>query len=127
MKPKKSRIIDPSKLTGNFSIDAKVKTLFIRADCDECFKWECVATYEDDLKSRDFTVDYFECGKCGKIVCEICARDDGGEQLSCPQCGRKKLYRLTPKKIVDKHKKIVKTYGYIPKHESKIIDEEWVT
>ena len=103
MNPKKSRLVEPSKLAGRFSIDKSVKTFFIRADCDKCFRWECVASYKDDIKDRNFTVDYYECLNCDKIICEMCATEMKDKKFTCPFCGRKKLHRLTPQKIIDCH------------------------
>ena len=103
MKPRKRKIVDPEKLSGKFKIDKDVKTFFIRADCDKCFKWECVASYAEDVSGRDFTVDYFECMSCEKIICEVCVDNKPDGDHPCPLCGKKKLHRITPEKILECH------------------------
>lgn len=109
MKPKKSRMVDVSKLSGKFKINPDVKTFFIRADCDKCFKWECIASYKEGLDNRDFTADYYECTNCNKIICEVCIEGEKDENPPCPFCGRRKLHRLTPKKILDCHTCIIES------------------
>jgi hypothetical protein len=103
MKPRKSRLVDVSKLSGRFRINPDVKTFLIRADCDKCFKWECVTSYADDVKDRDFTADYYECLSCDKIICEVCAKESPKKDPRCPFCGKGKLHRLTPQKILECH------------------------
>jgi len=105
MKSKKSRLVDVDKLSGRFSVNPDVKTFFIRADCDKCFKWECLASYGQDVEERDFTVDYYECLSCDKIICDVCAKEHAtpGREMVCPFCGKKKLHRLTPAKILECH------------------------
>lgn len=99
----KSRFVEVGRLSKNFGIDEGVKTFFIRADCDKCFKWECVASYGGDVKDRDFTVDYFECLSCDKIVCDVCLGEQPEAKKICPFCGNRELKRLTPKRILECH------------------------
>lgn len=90
----------PLERVAEFRIDPEVKTFFIRVNCESCFKWECVSCYEEDVKKRDFNLTFFECEKCGRIVCGICLKDrQGKEDVECPFCGHKGLEKITPSSI----------------------------
>ncbi|MFC2162413.1 hypothetical protein ACFLRF_01915 [Candidatus Altiarchaeota archaeon] len=79
---------------GIRSLDHPVKKIHVRVDCDNCYKWETVSMYEDEVEDRLFHNHFFECGQCGNIFCSVCT--PSASKLKCPLCAADKSIKLKP-------------------------------
>ena len=97
----------------------KHRKLYVRVDCESCYRWECVACYEDDIRLRNFNINLFECKGCNSIICGTCLEGESGKRIECPFCGHKGLLKLKPSDIylcnicaLDDKKKLCKICRY---------------
>ncbi len=71
-----------------------VGKIHVRADCDNCSKWETVTMYEDEVENRDFKTSFYECEKCRNMFCSVCYPDQ--KEIKCPFCAKTKSVKIRP-------------------------------
>jgi hypothetical protein len=76
------------------SVKYPVKKIHVRVDCDNCYKWETVSMYENEVEEREFNTRFFECEHCGMVFCSVCLPAEG--KLECPFCSRTRVIKLRP-------------------------------
>ncbi|MFH1404112.1 MAG: hypothetical protein ABIH11_07580 [Candidatus Altiarchaeota archaeon] len=75
-------------------VDHDVDKIHVRADCDNCYKWETVSMYQDEIEHREFNTHFFECEQCGHVICSVCYPDK--KDLTCPVCTGGRVVKVRP-------------------------------
>jgi len=70
------------------------KKIHVKAECENCGRFDVVSVYEDQIESQDFKVSFYECQGCRKTFCNICVSD--AEHVECPFCKRLKPKKMKP-------------------------------